>query len=128
MMRALVALNAEADAVCALLDGGTLELLSGTPPASPTTAIRAQTRLARLRFQTPAFQPAQHGSAVAYPLVPDIAAAAGEPTWFRAVRPDGTPVFDGTIGAGKADLALSSARLVAGSTVRLADLTYVATR
>jgi len=97
--RSTYALNVEADAVCALLDGGFLDLYDGVQPTGPDQALLTQTRLARLTFGIPAFHPSVGGEAVARAIGPDRrAAATGQATWFRARQSDEWPVCDGSIG------------------------------
>jgi hypothetical protein len=82
-----LALDAKANALAALLDGGTLEIGIGDRV------------LARLRFGTPAFYLASRGAAAACPMAPEVdAPAGGRPTGFRAYAYDGEFVFGGTVG------------------------------
>lgn len=110
------AASAAADAVCAQLDNGVLEIYS-----------QLGTLLARLRFGAPAFGTAVAGIAVSHPLEPEQdAPASGTATMFRAYRSDGRSiVFDGSVGREGADLNLSSAQITAGVSVSLSAVTYV---
>jgi hypothetical protein len=94
------AANAEADAVCALLNGGKLQIYDGTQPATADDAVGAQVLLAELTFGSPAFASASGGVAAANAIAPDTDAnATGAASWFRCLKSDLTKVWDGTVGA-----------------------------
>lgn len=120
------AANAAVDAVCALLDGGSLRLYDGTQAADADTAIGAQVLLAELPLGTPAFGAAVDGVADAEPITDDADAdATGTATWFRAVQSDGvTVVFDGTVGTSGADLNLNSVSIVEDANVEVTGFSY----
>src|SRR3990167_8937933 len=83
----VAALDAEARAVTALLDGGVLELLDG------------ETVIASLGFGVPAFQAPVAGVAESSPLRPDAdAPAPGRPSSFVARAMTGEPIFAGSAG------------------------------
>lgn len=112
--------NAELDALTALLDGGYLQIYSGTQPATADTAVGAQVCLATLQFGTPAFGAAAAGVAAANAVTPDTDAdATGTATWYRCFKAaghtpgadDGTRVCDGSAGVGTFNLALNSAAI-----------------
>lgn len=114
--RSDAAVNAEADAVCRLLNAGSLELLDGP------------TRVARLTFHDPAFHPASDGIALAYPVTPDTDTQPGTVTQFRACRANGTPVFSGSVGTRDADLILSQTHFRAHDHVAVERFSYQASR
>lgn len=125
--RGIAALNAEANAVGRLLNGGVLRLYDGTQPESPDTQVTDQRVIAELRFGSPAFQPARRGMVTATPLEPDPAArTVGMPTWFRALTPDGTPVYDGSAGVASTqpDLVLDRAMIPREAKVSVSLVTY----
>ncbi len=131
--RSSLAVNAEADAVCKLLDGGFLDLYDGVQPEKVGAAITTQTRLARLQWNTPAFVMSMDGVARAQTIAADQAAAAtGEATWFRAVTANGNCVFEGSVGAfdpqakDQADLVLNKTVIVQNAIVSLSAFTYTA--
>lgn len=128
--RSNVAVSAAADAVTALLDGGTLRIYDGTQPATANTAVSTQTLLAELTFGSPAFGSASNGVSTANAITADSSAnAAGTATWFRALKADGTtPVFDGSVGTSDANLVLSSVSLSTGIAVSVTSLTYTETK
>jgi len=125
------AVDAAADAVVALLNGGGLRIYSGPRPRSADgspgdTAIR----LVEVAFADPAFGPAKDGTATAHPLAAARALANGPPTWFRAVSADGRAIFDGAVGleGSRADLELPVATIIAGAEVVITSLVYTQPR
>ena len=129
LKRGVAAGNAEADAVCALLNNGYLRIYNGTQPASVATAVSDQVLLAELRFNNPACA-AGAANAVATidvdPAVSDSSAnASGTPTWFRALESDGsTAVFDGTVGLSGCDCIIDAVPITSGATVTVQSMTY----
>ena len=129
-----VAINAAADVVCSLLNGGYLRLYSGSQPATASTAITSQMQLAELRFSSKAFAPAAGGVAAANAIAPDKAAAAvGMAQWFRAFKSDGlTSVFDGSVGINNPaakppqlyNVALKNNSIVRDAEIRIDSFSY----
>jgi hypothetical protein len=120
-----VCVNAEADAVIALLSNGYLRIYDGVKPATADTAIGSQVLLAELRFATPAAPAASGGLSTFTALTADASAnATGTASWFRALKSDGTTVvFDGTVGSGAVfDLILVSTSIVITQSVALDNL------
>lgn len=119
MRYAAAILNAQLDAVTARLAGGTLTLYDGDAPTTPDDPARRQTRLAMIRFPSPAFNPAASGEAIARPMVPDPdAAGTGTATWFRCTGADGSVVCDGTVGKSEtADLVMKATSIQQGAEV-----------
>jgi hypothetical protein len=128
--RSNVAVNAEADAVCDLLDNGYLRIYDGTQAATADTALGAQVLLAELRWNATAFPAASSGVATANAITSDASAnATGTATWFRALKSDGTTVvFDGSVGTGTNDLVLNTTSIVSGATVAVSAFTYTANK
>lgn len=124
--RANAAVNAEADAVCALLNNGYLRIYDGTQPVTSDTAIVGQTLLAELRFGSPAFGAAAAGVAAANALTQDSSAnASGTASWFRALASDGsTPVYDGSVGTSDSDININSVAISSGASVAITSLSY----
>lgn len=119
------AVNAAADAVTSLLDGGKLRIYGGTQPANANASAGFGTLLAELTFGTPAYGPAVAGVAAANIIAEDASAdASGQATWFRALQPDDTPVFDGSVGTSGADLNLNTVSIVENAIVAVTSLTY----
>jgi hypothetical protein len=128
--RSNVAVNAEADAVCPLLNSGYLRIYDGTQAATADTALGAQVLLAELRWNATAFGAAAAGVATANPITSDASAnASGTASWFRALKSDGTTViFDGSVGTAAADLVLSTVAIVAAAIVDVSAFTYSANK
>ena len=137
--RATVAVNAEANAVCALLDGGWLCIFGGVQPPDANARIKAsEPCLVEILLPAPAFQDAQHGRAVAHLIEAAISeVTAHRATWFRAYMSDrNTPVFDGSVGLVKlrkpndvsADLMLDDVLIGGGVQVRIVKLIYQAAK
>ena len=110
------------NAVCALLNNGTLVIYNGSPPANANTALSGQTVLATLTFSPTAFAGATATSltatAVANPIAPETNATAGTATWFRCYESGGsTAVFDGLVGTSGSDLNLNTVTITGGGTV-----------
>ncbi len=117
--------NAAADATCALLNGGYLDIYDGVQPATADTAVGAQVKLARLTFGTPAFSAAAGGVATANAIGADASAdATGTASWFRACTAGGAAVFDGSVGTSGANLNLNTTSIAITGNVAVSSLTY----
>ncbi len=119
--------NAEADALSALLGNGYLRLYSTGQPANADTALSGQTMLAELRFSVTAAPAASAGVITFNAITSATAAASNTATWFRCLKSDGTTVvFDGTVDvAGNTpNLALNSVVISAGATVSVSSFTH----
>ncbi len=117
--------NAQADVLAKLLDGGFVDVMDGRQPDSADEAITTQTVLVTMSLGSPAFLGAVGGTIAANPLGPGIAQVQGDPTWFRAYRSDHrTPVFDGSAGRKDTNMILPVKTLVAGLTVGCSGLTH----
>jgi hypothetical protein len=123
------AAKAAADAVVALLDGGTgagyIEIRTGSQPASVGTAASG-TLLGTLPLSDPAFGAATTASpavATADTITDDTTAdASGTAGWFRAYDGDDTAIIDGditTTGVGTGDMLLDDTAIVAGGTISI---------
>jgi hypothetical protein len=124
--------NAANDARCAQCNSGYLRIYSGTQPANADTALSGNTLLAELRFGATAFGSSSNGVATANATTQDSSADnTGTPTWFRALKSDGTTVvLDGTAGASGCDLNLSNlnaGQIIAGGAVSVTSLTVTQT-
>lgn len=120
------AASAAADAVTALVNGGTLRIYSGTKPAGPDSALSGNTVLAELTFGNPAFGSATNGVATANSITADSSAnATGTASFFRAFASNGTTaVFDGEVGTSGSDLNLNSTSIQSGAEVSITSFTY----
>ena len=120
------AVNAAADAACALLNSGYLRIYDGTQPTTVDTAITTQNLIAELRFGNPAFYGAIAGIATAEPITEeDNALYTGTAAWFRALKSDGvTAVFDGSVGLSGCDLNLDVIAIQITANVSVTAFTY----
>jgi hypothetical protein len=113
------------DAITALLNSGTVEIRTGSQPATVGTAASG-TLLGTLSLSATAFGAATTASpavATANAITGDTSAdATGTAGWFRAYRSSGngsTAIIDGSITAsgGGGDMIMSSVSVVAGGTL-----------
>ena len=129
----LAAANAEATAICLLLNSGWLDIYDGTQPATPDTAISDQHLLASMQFHSTATTSVSNGVAtlaVTSPTVQDSSAdAAGYPTWFRCWQSNHTTaVFDGSVGLSSADAVIDSSPITQTAVITVNSMTYTANR
>lgn len=123
------AVNAEADALGALLNTGYLRIYDGTQPATADTAISTQNLLAELRFGATAFGASSAGVITANSITSGIAGATGTATWVRCLKSDGTtPVLDASVGASVSDLVLTTASIVTSNTVSVSSFVHTVTK
>ncbi len=120
--------NAQADAVTARCDGGTIEIRDGVKPATADTAVTTQVLLATCTFADPAFNAAAAGVATAHVITQDAAAdASGTASWFRVLALGGATVMDGTVGVGASfDLQVVSTTVTLGAAFPVDSLTITA--
>jgi hypothetical protein len=126
----LAAANAEAAAIGALCNGGTICLYTGTQPATADTAVTDQTKLATLTFAGTAVASTTDGVATFNAITKDSSADAnGTPTWFRAWQSNGTTaVFDGTVGLSGTDCVIDAIPITQGAEVSAVSMVYTANR
>lgn len=130
------AAKAQADAVAALCNSGTIKIYDGAQPTDANTAVGAQNLLATLTFGATAFAasspsgttPTRSAVATANAITGDTSAdATGTAAWFRILKSNGTSVvMDGTVGTSGCDMNLVSTSLVAGEPVNITSLTLAA--
>jgi hypothetical protein len=119
------AANAAVNALCALANGGMINIYNGSQPANANTAVTTQTLLASLALSATAFGTAAAGVATANAITSAAAAATGTATWFRIFKSDGvTVVFDGNVSTSGANLNMNSTAIQSGATVAISSLTY----
>jgi hypothetical protein len=120
----VAARNASVAAIGTLLNGGKIEIRTGSQPANPDTAATG-TLLGTLTLSATAFGSASTGTITANAITGDSSADnSGTAAWFRAYKSDGTTgVIDGTVGTSGADMNLSSTSIVAGGTINLTSWT-----
>lgn len=118
--------NAGIDALLAnaALNGGTIEVRSGTKPAGPHVAD-AGTLLAVLTLHaSAAFGPASGGIATAGAITAGVGLADGTPAWARLKTAGGAAKIDVTAGTSGTDLILGAATIAIGVNVTASSLTY----
>ena len=111
---------ASVNAVTALLNGGFLQIYSGSQPA--LNGSLTGTLLASLPFSATAFPSATAAAgtvtATANPITPASAAATGTAGYHALLKSDAaTVVATGSVGTSGADLNLSTLSIQAGQTV-----------
>lgn len=123
-----VAANAEADAICALLNGGFLDIYDGSQPATGDTAIGAQVKLAGLTLNATACGAASSAVATFNSITSDTDAdATGTAAWARMFKTDHTTaVMDISVGTSGADLNLTTVAISQHATVSVTALTFTA--
>lgn len=120
------AVNAMADALSDLLDGGYLRIYDGTQPATADTAISTQVLLAELPLNATFAPAAVGGLLTANAITSDSSAnATGTASWFRLFKSDGTTaILDGTVGTSSANLIIATTSISAGQTVSCSSFTH----
>ena len=111
---------ASVNAVTALLNGGFLQIYSGSQPS--LNGSLTGTLLASLPFSGTAFPSATAAAgtvtATANPITPALAAASGTAGYHALLKSDAsTVVATGSVGTSGADLNLSTLSITAGQTV-----------
>lgn len=117
------AANAAVNPLVALLNGGTLNIYTGTQPTGPDTAITSQTLLATLTFSATAFGDAEDGVATANAIVSGTAVATGTATWARMLSSGSVAEVDCSVGTSGADINLNTTSIVSGATVAVTSFT-----
>jgi hypothetical protein len=119
-----VAANAEANALAALANGGSIQIFSGSQPSTPETAVSG-TLLATLALNGTAFGTASNGVITANAISNVTIGTTGTAAWFRCWKSDGvTPLFDGTVGTSGCDMNLNSVSLSSGATLSVSSFTF----
>ena len=108
-----LAANAAADAVCAMLDDGYLEIYS-----------RDGQLLTEARFGTRAFKSAKAGVAEANTISPALVDVAGIAGTFKAKTKQREDVFGGSVGTAGTDLILDETKLFQGDEITITALNY----
>lgn len=120
----VAARNAGVDAITALLDGGTLEIRTGSQPATPADADSG-TLLAEFELAATAYGSASNGEAqlTDTPLSAD-ALTSGTAGHFRLKDAQGDPVIDGSVSesGGGGDLILDNTDINEGQKVNITEM------
>ena len=124
MRSAAASRNAEINAMAALLNSGTINLYSGTRPATADTALSGNTLLATLTFGSTAFAAAVAGVATANAITQcSSAAATSTATFARLLSSGAATVCDISVGTSGAELNIYSTSIVSGLIVQCSSLT-----
>src|SRR5574343_2115775 len=124
------AATAEAAAIGAQCNGGTICLYDGSQPATADTAVTDQLKYATLTFAATAVASTTDSVATFDAITKDSSAdRSGTPTWFRAWKSDGTTtVFDVTVGLSGCDCNIDALPISSGAEVTCSSMTYTANR
>lgn len=107
-----------------VLNGGTLKIYDGTPPANASTALSSNTLLATLTLNATAFSSFTNGVATAGAITSDSSAdATGTATFFRLITSGATVMLQGSVGTSGSDLNLNTTSIVSGGAVSVSSLT-----
>lgn len=115
--------NASVAGITALLNGGTVQIRTGSQPATVGTAATG-TLLGTLTLSATAFGAPTSGTASANAITGDTSAdASGTAGWFRAISSGATAIIDGTITAsgGGGEMIISNVNVVAGGTLDISS-------
>lgn len=105
--------------------GCKFNLYNGTQPANANTAITSQVLLASLTIPG-VFGSDVNGTLTLGSVTSAVASNAGNATWFRIFKSDGTTVvLDGSVGISGADLNLNSVAIAALQTVAITSGTII---
>jgi hypothetical protein len=121
--------SAACDAVVDLIDAGsgagTMQIRTGSMPATPNTAATG-TLLATVTLADPAFGAASNGVATATDPAAVTGVAAGTAGYFRVLDSNGNAVMDGDVTAtsGGGALELSTTTISVGVTVDITGWTH----
>jgi hypothetical protein len=113
-----------ADSVVDAIDVGasasTIELRTGTQPATADTAASG-TLLATIALPDPCFGAASNGVATANAITPDTGDVAGDAGWFRVKDGNGLTIMDGSVTAtgGGGDLELNTVTISVGVDIEI---------
>ncbi len=114
-----------AAAINAGAGAASIKFYTGSPPATPETAISGQTLLGTLVCSTPAV--AASGAVVTFDDIADDASAdnAGTAAWARVLDGDGDGVADVDVsnGAGTGVIKLNTTTITAGGLIQITAFT-----
>jgi glutamate synthase domain-containing protein 3 len=112
------------DTVLNALNGGTVNIYTGTQPANCDTALSGNTLLVTLTLSATAFSAASAGVKTANAITSGVAVATGTATFFRAFKSDGTTaVIDGSYGTATTDMIGPTTTINSGDTVSCSSWT-----
>lgn len=112
-------INASLDAETALLNGGTVNIYSGTAPASLGTAVPAAQNLTVSNLPATAFRPATAGIAEANIIPETTVIRSGTASFYRIFSSTGVPHRQGILGE---ELTIDNPVFIEGGIVRINNL------
>ena len=118
--------NAASNGVVDLLDGGRVEIRTGSAPANPQTAATG-TVLVDMPLPGTAFGAAATGVATANAISPVAATGSGTAGWFRAYRSAGNgggAVIDGDVDTAGASMTIQNTSINATQNVTITSWTH----
>tara|TARA_R110000851_G_C12805014_1_gene537861 strand:- start:46 stop:429 length:384 start_codon:yes stop_codon:yes gene_type:complete len=122
MQLSIAGRNASVNAVNTLLNGGTLEIRTGTAAAVDSTPTG--TVLATLTINATAFAAAASGSAAANAIVDVTAAATGTAGHYVAKNSSGSVERNGTAGTSGTNMILNSTAFGVGDAVSVVSWSF----
>jgi hypothetical protein len=120
------AVNAEADALARLLDGGFMDIYDGSQPATADTAITTQNKLASLGINATSAPAAVAGVLTFNAVTADSSAdATGTAAWARFFKSDHTTVvMDQSVGTATANVILAALAIQQFANVSVSSWTH----
>lgn len=114
--------NAMLNAFTTANDAGTaavIQIYTASQPATPETAVGAQTLLGTLTMNATSFGAAASNTITANSITDDTSAdATGTAAWFRmSTQSGGTAICDGSVGTSSADMVINTTAITSGSTI-----------
>ncbi len=118
--------EAQANALAALMNAGTINIYSGVQPANANTALSGNVLLATLTFGNPAFGAAAAGGIItANAITSGTAVATGTATFARVLESNGTTVvMDVQVSTTGAYINLNTTSIVTGGLVSVTAWTH----
>ena len=114
--------NAQANALAALCNGGSIKVYDGTQPATADTAVSTQVLGVTLTLNATAFGAAVSGLITANAITSGTAVASITPTWARVLTSGGATVMDVSAGASGANMTIGA--FTSGTTVSCSSFTH----
>jgi hypothetical protein len=105
------------------LNGGRIELYTGSQPVNAGDGIGAQVKLVTLPLSPTAFGGAAGGAIAANAIGAGVAIAQGVASWFRMITITNTTKLDGSVGTSGCDLNLDDVNIDVGDSVNIASAT-----
>lgn len=115
--------NAQANALATLCNGGFIKIYNGTQPATADTPLSGNTLGVTLTFDATAFSPANSGVLTANAITPGTAVETLTPTFARIFKSDGTTVVM-DVSAGFSDSNMTIGAFTAGTVVSVTSFIH----